>query len=73
MWVTYQAANGHVFLLLNATDGKFNGVNYIHEMVEDIGEIKITKSSTLLDNNLEIRYKNGKLTVKIISMNESNI
>lgn len=70
MWVSYQAANGHVSLLLNATDGKFNGVKYIQEMVEDIGEIKIAKSSTLLDNNLEIEYKNGKLAGASISMVE---
>lgn len=73
MWVTYQVHNGYVSLLLSTTDGKFNGVIYIHEIVENIGEIKIAKSSTLLDNNLEIEYKNGKFTGKIISMNKSKI
>lgn len=38
-----------------------------------MGEIKIAKSSTLLDNNLEIEYKNGKFKGKIISMNKSKI
>ena len=73
MWVTYQAHNGYVSLLLSTTDGKFNGVIYIHEIVENIGEIKIAKSSSLLDNNLEIEYKIGKFTGKIISMNKSKI
>lgn len=70
MWVSYQAANGNVSLLLNTTDGKFKGVHYIHEAVENIGETKMAKSSTL-GKNLEIEYKDDKLAGKSISMIDS--
>ena len=33
MWVSYQAANGDVSLLLNTTDGKFKGTPYIQGVV----------------------------------------
>lgn len=71
MWVTYQAANGTVSLLLNTKDGKFKGVHYIQDVVENIGKTEMTKSSTL-GKDLEIEYKNGKLAGNSISMVNSN-
>ena len=72
MWVSYQAANGDVSLLLNTTDGKFKGTPYIQGVVENIGGTEMVKSSTLLNKNLEIEYKNGKLAGSSISMIDSN-
>ena len=53
MWVSYQAHSGNVSLLLNTTDGKFKGVHYIQDVVENIGKTQMAKSSTL-GKNLEI-------------------
>ena len=69
MWVSYQAHSGNVSLLLNTTDGKFKGVHYIQDVVENIGKTQMAKSSTL-GKNLEIEYKNGKLAGASISMVE---
>ncbi len=66
MWVSYQAHSGRVSLLLNTKEGKFKGVHYIQDVVENIGKTKMVKSSTL-GQNLEIEYKNGKLAGKSIS------
>ena len=70
MWVSYQAANGHVSLLLNATDGKFNGVKYIQEMVEDIGATSSAKTTSTLEKEIKIKYvadsDNPRLTYKLI-------
>lgn len=46
MWVSYQAHSGNVSLLLNTTDGKFKGVHYIQDVVENIGKTQMAKSST---------------------------
>ena len=70
MWVSYQASSGSVSLLLNTTDGKFKGVNYIQDVVENIGGTKMAKSSTL-GKNLEIEYKDDKLAGKSISIGQS--
>ena len=72
MWVSYQAANGDVSLLLNTTDGKFKGTPYIQGVVENIGGTEMVESSTLLKKDLEIKYKNGKLAGSSISMIDSN-
>ena len=69
MWVTYQAQSGNVGLLLNTKEGKFKGVHYIQDVVENIGGTNMAKSSTL-GENLEIEYKNGKLAGASISMVE---
>ena len=71
MWVSYQAHSGSVSLLLNTKEGKFKGVHYIQDVVENIGETQMVKSSTL-GKNLEIEYKNGKLAGASISMVDSN-
>ena len=68
MWVTYQASSGSVSLLLNTKEGKFKGVHYIQDVVENIGKTKMAKSSTLLNKDLEIKYKNGVLAGNSISM-----
>lgn len=69
MWVSYQAQSGNVGLLLNTKEGKFKGVHYIQDVVENIGGTNMAKSSTL-GENLEIEYKNGKLAGASISMVE---
>ena len=71
MWVSYQAQSGNVGLMLNTKEGKFKGVHYIQDVVENIGKTEMAKSSTLgLGKDLEIEYKNGKLAGTSISMVE---
>lgn len=72
MWVSYQAHSGNVGLVLSSKEGKFKGVHYLQGEVENIGKTKMVKSSTLLNKNLEIEYKNGKLAGSSISMIDSN-
>ena len=69
MWVSYQAQSGNVGLMLNTKEGKFKGVHYIQDVVENIGKTQMDKSSTL-SKGLEIEYKNGKLAGTSISMVE---
>ena len=67
MSVGYQPYNGDIVLNLGPDDGKFNGVNAISTVIENVGSSKMYKSK-MLDNNYKISYdsENGILAnVKI--------